>query len=123
MNRYLTKKLVSPVLRTAISPSNLCLSLYEQLSHTATCVSRSMNSYLTQQLVSPALWTGIPPNNLCLPLYEQVSHPANFVSRSMNRYLTQQLVPIEEVPEIDGHPLHIIFDIVSDGYSVLLAVR
>jgi hypothetical protein len=41
----------------------------------------------------------------------------------MNRYLTQQLVPIEEVPEIEAHPLHIKFDIVSDRYGVLLAVR
>ena len=40
----------------------------------------------------------------------------------MNRYLTQQLVPIEEVLEIDRHPVHIQFDIVSYWYSVQLAV-
>ena len=71
---------------------NVCLPLYEQLSHPATCVSRSMNWYLTQKLVSPAVWTGISPRNLCLPLSELVSHPETCVSRFMNRYLTQKLV-------------------------------
>ena len=41
----------------------------------------------------------------------------------MNSYLTQQLVPIEEIPEMERHPLHIIFDIISDWYSLVLAVR
>ena len=59
MIRYLTHRLVSPVLWTGISPTDLCLQFYEQVSHPATCVSRSMNRYLTHRLVSSALWTGI----------------------------------------------------------------
>jgi hypothetical protein len=46
---------VSPTIWTGISPSNLCLPLYKQVSHRATCVSHSRNKYLTQQLVSPTL--------------------------------------------------------------------